>query len=123
MHDNLRINRHLMLELMKQSINKSVEYTDNRISLFSAQWGKCAITGRPFVCLDDIHCHHKEPISKGGTDKYSNLMLILKPVHILIHAVEMNVIQTYMGLLNLTQKQLSYVNELRTQAGNFEITA
>ena len=112
-----------MLELMKQSINKSVEYTDNRISLFSAQWGKCAITGRPFVCLDDIHCHHKEPISKGGTDKYSNLMLILKPVHILIHAVEMNVIQTYMGLLNLTQKQLSYVNELRTQAGNFEITA
>lgn len=60
---------------------------------------------------------------KGGTDKYSNLMLILKPVHILIHAVEMNDIQTYMGLLNLTQKQLSYVNELRTQAGNFEITA
>lgn len=123
MHDNLRINRHLMLELMRQSINKSVEYTDNRVSLFSAQWGKCAITGRPFVCLDDIHCHHKEPISKGGTDKYSNLMLILKPVHILIHAVEMNVIQAYLGLLNLTKKQLSQVNELRIQAGNFEITA
>ena len=124
MHDNLRINVNLMLKLMKQKLsNISIEYTDNRISLFSAQWGKCAITGRPFTCIEDIHCHHKNPKSKGGTDKYSNLMLVLKPVHILIHAVDNDTIQAYLSLLKLTKGQLSKVNELRVLAGNSEIIA
>lgn len=61
-HDNLRINTSLMLKLMVQPLhNRSAEYADNRISLFSAQWGKCAVTGREFATTKDIHCHHKTP--------------------------------------------------------------
>lgn len=39
-HENLRINVSLMLKLMRQpSFGYNAEYMDNRISLFSAQWG------------------------------------------------------------------------------------
>lgn len=97
---------------------KSVEYADNRISLFSAQWGKCAVTGKSFEILEDIHCHHKKPKCDGGTDKYANLVLILKPVHRLIHATTEETIQKYLTLLNLNNTQIQKVNKLRELAGN-----
>ena len=94
---------------------------DNRISLFSAQWGKCAITGKEFIVTGEIHCHHKIPKEKGGTDKYENLVLVLESVHRLIHAVEANVIRKYLNLLNLSKEQLQKVNKLREMAGLNEI--
>ena len=107
-----------MLMLMRQpAYGKSLEYVDNRISLFSAQWGKCAITGKEFITTGEIHCHHKTPKEKGGTDKYENLVLVLEPVHRLIHAVEANVIRKYLNLLNLSKEQLRKVNNLREMAG------
>ena len=118
LHDNLRINTFLMGKLMAQNIkHQSVQYADNRISLFSAQWGKCAVTGKEFISLEDIHCHHKLPKHLGGTDAYANLMLVLEPVHRLIHAKTEATIQKYLNLLDLTEKQLTKVNELRTLAG------
>ena len=122
LHENLRINMYLLTALMREPIrNRSVELADNRLSLFSAQWGKCAITGKPFLLLEDIHCHHIVPKRKGGSDAYSNLMLVSKPVHKLIHAVREEVIQHYMALLNLNKAQMLKVNELRTVAGLREI--
>lgn len=121
-HDNLRVNTHLMWLMMKQPLSgRSVEYTDNRISLFSAQWGKCAITGIEFTSLDSIHCHHITPRSKGGTDKYHNLVLILPPVHKLIHATQESTVAHYLAVLNLSEKQLEKVNEYREKAGNTKI--
>lgn len=118
LHDNLRINVSLMLKLMRQpSYGKSLEYMDNRISLFSAQWGKCAITGKEFKVTGEIHCHHKIPKEKGGTDKYENLLLVLEPVHRLIHAIEADIIRKYLNLLNLNKEQLRKVNGLREMAG------
>lgn len=118
LHDNLRINTSLMLALMRQpTYGRSIEYLDNRISLFSAQWGKCAVTGREFVTTDDIHCHHKIPHSKGGTDKYENLTLILPPVHRLIHATDPDTIKKYLGMLKLNRGQIRKLNELRCLAG------
>lgn len=118
LHDNLRINVSLMYKLMLQSLKgRSAEYMDNRISLFSAQWGKCAITGREFAVTDDVHCHHKVPRSKNGNDKYDNLVLILPPVHRLIHAIKHETIQSYLKLLNLDREQLAKVNRLRELAG------
>ena len=118
LHDNLRINVGLMLKLMRQpSYGKSLEYMDNRISLFSAQWGKCAVTGKGFKVTGEIHCHHKIPKEKGGTDKYENLLLVLEPVHRLIHAIEADIIRKYLNLLNLNKEQLRKVNELREMAG------
>ena len=117
-HDNLRINVSLMLQLMRQPLyDRSAEYADNRIALFSAQWGKCAVTGQEFQTLSDIHCHHKMPRKDGGSDKYENLVLVLEPVHRLIHATQKDTIRKYMTALNLDKKQVKKLNELREQAG------
>lgn len=119
LHDNLRINTSMMLKLMAQPVhNKSIEFTDNRISLFSEQWGKCAVTGVEFNNLEDIHCHHIKPKSLGGDDKYENLILVIEPVHKLIHATKAETISKYINLLNLNDEQLLHLNKLRVLAGN-----
>lgn len=111
-----RINVPLMLCLMRQPLyGRSAEYADNRISLFSAQWGKCAVTGRNFVISEDIHCHHKKPRKQGGTDKFENLVLVFESVHRLIHATDNKTIEKYLEKLELNKKQLQKVNEFRTQ--------
>ena len=60
---------------------------DNRLSLWAAQYGKCAVTGR-VLWVDEIHCHHKVPTENGGTDRYNNLIILHRDVHTLIHAVQ-----------------------------------
>ena len=55
---------------------RSIEYADNRISLYFAQKGKCAVTGESFVSTSEIHGHHKIPKSHGGSDEYENLILV-----------------------------------------------
>ena len=121
-HENLRINVPLMLKLMRQpSFGYNAEYMDNRISLFSAQWGKCAVTGQDFRTTEEIHCHHKIPKEAGGGDEYGNLVLVLEPVHRLVHAKEATVIARYSRLLNLDPKQLGILNKLRCLAGLSEI--
>lgn len=122
LHCNLRINTALMLEMMRQPLYcRSTEYADNRISLFSAQWGKCSVTGREFLVLEDIHCHHINPCENGGTDKYENLTLVLSPVHRLIHAADENIIRKYLKILGLNKSQKNKLNRLRLKAGNTEI--
>lgn len=117
-HDNLRVNTALMLMLMRQPLyGRSSEYADNRISLYSAQWGKCAVTGREFEVIEDIHCHHITPRGKGGDDRYENLTLVLEPIHRLIHTTNEEIIGLYLQLLNLNKSQLAKLNELRKKAG------
>lgn len=118
-HDNLRINTSLMVQTMKSKPkSESAEFSDNRISLFSAQWGKCAITGKEFQCLSDIHCHHKLPKQLGGTDEYENLVLVLPQVHRLIHATDEDTINKYLNLLNLDKAQIGKLNKYREKAKN-----
>lgn len=122
LHDNLRVNVPLMVKLMQQPLNgRSIEYADNRISLFSAQWGKCAVTGKDFKTTEDIHCHHIKPKKMGGNDNYSNLTLVLDLVHKLIHATNNEVITRHMTMLDLDSRQLTKLNKLRQSAGLFEI--
>ena len=116
-HDCLRINMYMLHLLMLQPIyDKSVEYYDNRISHVSAQWGKCAVTGKSFETLSEIHCHHIVPKEHGGTDKYDNLVLITSNVHRLIHAKTHETIEKYRVMLNLSNSQLAAVNALRNKA-------
>ena len=85
-HKNLGINTDTMIWLMQNPVlDKTIEFADNRISLFAAQYGRCAITGIDLMPYD-IRCHHKVPLENGGTDEYSNLVLVTEAVHILIHA-------------------------------------
>lgn len=90
----------------------SLEYSDNRLSRYSMQNGKCAITGI-FLTSEDVHCHHIVPKSLGGTDTFSNLVIIHKWLHRLIHASSDQTIERYKRLLKLTGKQFEKVNKYR----------
>ena len=118
LHDNLQINTKLLLRLMRQPLQswQSTEYADNRISLFSAQWGKCAVTGKEFECLEDIHCHHRKPRKQGGSDGYKNLILVLEPIHRLIHSTEEDTIRAILETLSLDTVQIRKLNALRNAA-------
>jgi len=99
-------------QLMKQASFGSIEYQDNRISLFSAQKGKCAILNIELE-INDIHCHHILPRKLGGTDKYENLIILHRDMHVLIHSTNDETIRYYMQLYNINQKQLTKINKLR----------
>ncbi len=102
--------------LMENPIQgQSVEYNDNRISLFVGQYGKCYITDKP-LNPSEMHCHHKKPRALNGTDEYKNLVIIEENIHRLVHATKEETIKEYIQKLNLTTKQLEKVNKLRGQA-------
>ena len=120
-HKSLGINTSIMLALMRiKEPRRSVEYMDNRISLYAAQYGRCAITGKE-LSIDEIHCHHKLPLKCGGDDRYSNLIIVHKDVHTLIHATSEETILTYLNRIELDRKALAKLNALRVMAGNSEI--
>ncbi|MDF1494567.1 group II intron reverse transcriptase/maturase [Caproiciproducens sp. CPB-2] len=117
-HKNLKINTTVMLMLMRiKEPRRSVEYMDNRISLYAAQYGKCAVTGKE-LWVDEIHCHHKVPLCKGGMDKYENLVILHRNVHLLIHATNPETITAYLNLIQPDKKALEKINSLRLLAGN-----
>ncbi|WP_285397774.1 group II intron reverse transcriptase/maturase [Lysinibacillus sp. fls2-241-R2A-57] len=90
----------------------NLEYVDNRISRYSMQSGKCAITGE-FLVAEEVHCHHRIPRHMGGTDEFKNLVIVHRNVHKLIHATETETIERYKSLLRLDGKQLKKLNQFR----------
>ena len=117
-HDDLTFNNKYLLSKLSENpiTNRSIEYNDNRLSLFSAQRGKCAITGYEFLAIEEVHCHHKTPRKNGGKDNYQNLILVLPDVHKLIHAKREQTILKYLKILDLNNEQLEKVNKLRIKA-------
>lgn len=113
-HKNLQgVDMKILSHLMRNPITgRSIEYNDNRISHYSGQLGKCAVTGRR-MGIDEIHCHHKKPTALGGDDSYENLTLICADVHRLIHATKPETIQKLLKELHLTPYQVGRVNSLR----------
>lgn len=73
-HKNLAdVNMAVLYRLMNTpNGTKSVEYNDNRISLYVAQKGKCAVTGME-LDANQVDCHHKIPIEHGGDDIVNKL--------------------------------------------------
>ena len=100
--------------------NRSIEYNDNRISLFSAQCGRCGVLGERLE-VNDFHCHHIIPINAGGSDKYSNLVIISPDIHRLIHAAKSETIHQILAKLKLSKKQIAKVNKFRVRVGNIVI--
>lgn len=113
-HNQLqKVNLNILHYLMRNpNENQSVEYNDNRLSLYCAMQGKCAIT-KTILEKDNIHCHHIIPRIDGGGDNYQNLLLIDKRVHILLHATKAETIEKYLGILNLSKAQLNKLNAYR----------
>ena len=115
---NLAVMNHLMNTPAGQ---KSVEYNDNRIALYVAQKGKCAVSG---IALDanQVDCHHKKPLLLGGDDSYQNLIIVSDAVHVLIHSSGERTIKKYLNDLQLNSKQLAKLNNLRKLAEMPQIT-
>ena len=113
-HNQLqKVNLNILHYLMRNpNENQSVEYNDNRLSLYCAMQGKCAIT-KTILEKDNLHCHHIIPRKDGGGDNYQNLLLIDKRVHILLHATKAETIEKYLGILNLSKAQLNKLNTYR----------
>lgn len=122
-HKNLeRVDMSILHSLMKKPITSAtVEYNDNRISLYVAQQGKCAITKKQ-LSLEEIHCHHKKPKSLGGGDNYANLIILHERIHRLIHATQKGTISAIMQTVQLNKQQLDKLNKLRKLAGIEAIT-
>lgn len=81
------------------------------------QNGKCYVLGKPFMATSEIHCHHKKARKHGGTDEFSNLVLIHEDVHKLIHATQKDTILNYLEMLKLNAEQIRKVNYLRYMLG------
>lgn len=120
-HETLGVNLKVLHELMDQHvICKSIEYMDTRMSIYCAQKGKCAVTGK-ILEIEEINCHHKVPKKLGGDDDYRNLIIIHSDVHKLIHAKTTEIIEKYFNRLNLTKEMLMKINNLRKLAQRKEI--
>ena len=110
------VNVFILQYLMRNPVrNTSIEFNDNRLALYCAQMGKCAVTGVPQT-IGDIHCHHIRPRHLGGKDNYQNLILVTETVHRLIHAKNPDVVDRLSNELNLTSKQLKKLEKLRSLA-------
>lgn len=122
-HKALGVNMNILHALMSaKEVNRSIEYMDNRISLYAAQHGKCAVTGKA-LRYEEIHCHHVTPIQYGGSDRYSNLKIVHVNVHHLIHAVSPEIIAKYMSIVSPSEQELDKINTLRKRAKLQPITA
>ena len=116
-HASLTASVDVMLHLMKNPVrDRSIEYNDNRISRFASQNGLCAITNIELL-PEEVHCHHRIPLSMGGNDRYDNLVVVHEEAHRLIHATKEETIAKYVQNLGLSPKQIKKVNKYREQAG------
>lgn len=94
---------------------KSVEFNDNRISVFIAQQGNCYITNRRHSPTDMV-CIYKN-ITETDRDKYQNLVFVEIPISkaILTESVQ----QAKMWLMNygLSSQQKKKLNKIRVNYG------
>lgn len=118
-HKSLKaVNKRVLLSIMRNYIpNRSIEYNDNRISKFIAQYGKCAVTGAE-LAISDWHCHHKNPYHLSKDDRFSNLVILHEAVHRLVHLKDSEKIKKLLNVLKLTKKQREKLNEFRLQCKN-----
>lgn len=111
----------ILQNLMEHPIQgQSTELNDNRISLYVAQRGKCAICKEPLL-MGNMEVHHLIPKSSGGKDNYANLTLVTREVHKLIHATNPDIIQYYLEKLKHCKLDMTKLNKLRALAGNCKI--
>lgn len=113
-----KVSEYEFLYLVENPIeNRSIEYNDNRISLFSAQCGKCRIL-KTRLSVNYFHCHHVKAIQDGGNDKYKNLVIVHPDIDRLIHATESDIVHRLLAKLSLSPGQIMKVNQFRLKVGN-----
>lgn len=116
-HDSLKsISKEVLTHIQRYYCEyRSIEYNDNRISKFIAQYGKCAISGEQLT-LRNWECHHKVPLKYGGTDKYNNLIIIKLPFHKAIHKRDKQELENLMEKYQLSEEKRKLFIELHKLA-------
>ena len=116
-HDNLEMDTTLFAYLRENPPQgHSLEYADCRLSLLSAQKGKCSVSGELFLNPDNIVCHMKVPKEQGGHERYSNLVLLHRRYLPLLADQNATALKSICKQLAVTRKQLTKINSLRTAA-------
>lgn len=116
-HTELNLNQYVLKGLREKiSVGHSTEYHDSKISLFSAQKGKCAISGEEFADAEHVAVWLKVPRALGGFERYKNMVLIHQKYLILLQELPQAVIKDLIKTLNITKKMLVKINSLREQA-------
>ncbi len=117
-HTNLQLNPFVLEGLRSMSSGgHCTEFFDSRISLFSAQKGRCAICGEEFMSASEIVCWLKKPKQAGGEERYKNMILFHRRYLPLLIQIDEAKAQSLANTFNLTSKQMSKINGLRKQAG------
>ena len=100
-----RVSTRILNYIMNNPIpTESIEYNDNRISLYVGQGGICPISNKVLE-IGNMECHHKIPRECGGTDEYKNLIFLRKEIHKLIHVTTENKICEYLEKLKLNKEE------------------
>lgn len=68
--------------------------------------------------MERADCHHINPFYLSKDDSYSNLIIVHKAIHQLIHLKDIVKIETLLKSLKLTSKQKEKVNKLRLRCLN-----
>ena len=117
-HTNLSLNSFVLTGLRSQpSGGRSTELTDSRISLFSAQRGKCALCGELFENAAEIVCWLKTPAEMGGKERYQNMILFHERFLPLLQDCPQNELKAIADTFKATKELMLKVNSLREQAG------
>ena len=105
----------LMYLMRNPEKGQSIEYNDNRLSLYAAQKGRCAVTGA-ILEIENMCCHHKKPLIMGGEDKYKNLIFVTKAIHKLIHEPDESKVEVTTTALLLDEQQVKKLIKLKNLA-------
>jgi len=121
-HEKLKANHGEIIKFLLDNtvINETLEYNDNRISLYVGQNGKCGVTRR-LLNKNSMVVHRRIPKNKGGKDNYTNLIYVNGYVHKLIHENNEEFIEKYKNKVNLDSIGLTKINILRKLVGNYAI--
>ena len=99
---------------------KSVEFNDNRISVFIAQQGNCYITNRRHSPTDMV-CIYKN-ITETDRDKYQNLVFVEIPISKAILTESVHEAKSLLKGYVLNSQQKKKLNRIRTNYGYQTIT-
>ena len=121
-HNTLNLNSKILKDIRSlHSRDQCLELVDSMLSLYSAQKGKCSISGEIFTCAEDICCWLKVSKECGGTERYRNLVLFNSKYSKLLMNLPITDLKKYADTLDLTKKMITKLNALRKQRELSEI--
>ena len=121
LHEKLKLDMDKITYIMRNPVkNETVEYNDNRISLYAGQQGRCAISNQ-YLEIGWMEVHHIIPKILEGDDNYSNLIFVTSEIHTLIHATVNKTIAKYLKKVELDDLGFEKLNKFRTLVGNSKI--